>query len=39
MFEWSRDRCDNYLAMGDAITVGGAFMHNVVLMVNYKKGE
>ncbi|XP_030832214.1 uncharacterized protein LOC587198 [Strongylocentrotus purpuratus] len=38
MFEWSRDRCDNYLAMGDAITVGGAFMHNVVLMVNYKKG-
>ncbi|XP_041465855.1 uncharacterized protein LOC121416351 isoform X2 [Lytechinus variegatus] len=38
MFQWSRDRCDNYLAMGDAITVGGAFMHNVVLMVQYKKG-
>ncbi|XP_072167186.1 uncharacterized protein [Diadema setosum] len=38
MYEWTRDRCDDYLAKGEAITVGGAFIHNVVLMVQYVDG-
>ena len=38
MYEWTREGCEDYLARGETITVGGPFIRNVVLMVHYPKG-
>lgn len=38
MYDWKEGGCDNYLARGELITIGGRYITHVVLVVGYEKG-
>ncbi|XP_071844434.1 uncharacterized protein [Apostichopus japonicus] len=38
MFDWKLGECDDYLARGELITIGGRYIKHVVLVVGYEHG-